>query len=145
STGWPLRSERWLGRTSPWARWWIYGTVAVGTALDDVDLVYAWMSPFESARAAGELAQRLSRPWVADLGDPWALDEMMVYPSRWHRRRELRRMRRDLASAATVVMSTPEAVGRVRRSIPELAETEVLAIPSGFDAAAFSETVRPSA
>src|SRR5205823_7062062 len=78
STGWALRSERWLGRTSPWARWWINGAVDVGATLTDVDLVYAWMSPFESAQAAARLGRRLSRPWVADLGDPWALDEMMV-------------------------------------------------------------------
>ncbi len=35
----------------------------------------------------------LDKPWVADLGDPWALDEMMIYPTALHRRRELRRMR----------------------------------------------------
>src|SRR5438552_1428736 len=35
STGWALRSERWLGRTSPWARWWIDGAVDVGATLAD--------------------------------------------------------------------------------------------------------------
>jgi hypothetical protein len=101
------------------------------------------MSPFESARPAAELARRFGVPWVADLGDPWALDEMMVYPTRWHRAAELRRMRRDLASATAVVMSTPEAVERVRASIPELSSTHVVAIPNGYDAADFGHPASP--
>jgi len=137
SSGWSTRAERWLNRESAWAHWWVQGAVKTGETLSGIDLVYAWMSPFESAAAASQLAGRIGTPWVADLGDPWALDEMMVYPTRWHRRLELRRMRRDLSSAAAVVMSTPEAVRRVRRSIPELDRTEVLAIPNGFDATDF--------
>jgi glycosyltransferase involved in cell wall biosynthesis len=137
STGWAVRGERLLGRTSPWARWWRAGVVAAAEDLKGVDLVYAWMSPFESAQPAAQLARRFHVPWVADLGDPWALDEMMVYPTRWNRARELRRMRQDLSSATAVVMSTPEAVQRVRASIPELAATEVVAIPNGYDAADF--------
>jgi glycosyltransferase involved in cell wall biosynthesis len=68
---------------------------------------------------------------------------MMVYPTRLHRRLELRRMRRALASADTVVMSTPEAVRRVRRAIPELDAKEVVAIPNGFDATDFEPPVEP--
>jgi glycosyltransferase involved in cell wall biosynthesis len=52
-------------------------------------------------------------------------------------------MRSALASADTVVMSTPEAVRRVRRSIPELDGTDVVAIPNGFDAADFAEPAEP--
>ena len=118
STGWESRKERWLRAASPWSRWWIDGAVATGAALENIDLVYAWMSPFESAAAAASLAQRLGVPWVGDLGDPWALDEMIVYPTRVHRSRELAKMRRELASADAVVMSTPEAVRRVRSAIP---------------------------
>jgi len=143
SGAWATRKERWLGTASPWARWWVEGAVARASSLSRIDLVYAWMSPFESAAAAAQLSRRLAVPWVADLGDPWALDEMMIYPTRWHRRRELRRMRRDLSSAAAVVMSTPEAVRRVRGSIPELEGADVLAIPNGFDAADFEQQVEP--
>jgi glycosyltransferase involved in cell wall biosynthesis len=52
-------------------------------------------------------------------------------------------MRRDLGSADAVVMSTPEAVRRVRRAIPELDDKVVLAIPNGFDAADFERPVEP--
>ena len=135
---WRSRAERW-GRVRPrWADWWVDGTVAAGRRAEDVDLIYAWMSPFESAEAASRLSRELGRPWVADLGDPWALDEMIVYPSRVHRRLERARMGKLLATASAVVMSTPEAVARVRAQLPELDDVPVLAIPNGYDAADFA-------
>jgi glycosyltransferase involved in cell wall biosynthesis len=95
------------------------------------------MSPFESGLAAAELGRRLGKPWVADLRDPWALDEMQVYTTRLHRSLELREMRSLLASAAAVVMNTEEAAREVR-AFPELARTPVVAIPNGFDSNDFS-------
>ena len=100
SARWGNRAERWLGLPSAWSRWWISGAVEAGAQFDDVDVVYSWMSPYDSAEAALRLSQAIGKPWVADLGDPWALDEMMVFPSGLHRQQELRRMRRLLASAA---------------------------------------------
>jgi glycosyltransferase involved in cell wall biosynthesis len=137
SSGWRGRGERWLGLRSPWSRWWVDGAVALGHA-HQVDVVYAWMSPFESAEAAGRLARDLGKPWVADLGDPWALDEMIIYPTGLHRRRAVTRMRKGLASAAAIVMSTPEAVARVREHFPEWSDKPVLAIPNGFDRSDFA-------
>src|SRR5262249_9784234 len=90
SSGLAARPERWLRTTNEWTRWWHEGVLAAGSGLADIDLVYAWMSPFESAAPAAELARLHDVPWVADLGDPWALDEMMVYPTRLHRRLETR-------------------------------------------------------
>jgi glycosyltransferase involved in cell wall biosynthesis len=100
------------------------------------DVILASMSPFETSRVAARLGARLGIPWVADLRDPWALDEMIVYPTRWHRGLELRRMRSRLASAALVVMNTPEAAHALRRAFPEL-QARTLAIPNGFDAEDF--------
>jgi hypothetical protein len=140
STGWRDRCERYLGFETGWKRWWVEGSVATGSALRP-DLVYAWMSPFESAPAASRLAACLGRPWIADLGDPWALDEMMVYATGLHRRRAIREMRRGLASAAAIVMSTPEAVARVRQAFPEFDDKHVVAIPNGFDQADFEPAV----
>jgi glycosyltransferase involved in cell wall biosynthesis len=96
------------------------------------------MSPFASAKAAGRLAAELGCPWVADLRDPWALDEVAAYPTALHRRRELARMRRLLRSAAAIVMNTPEAARRLLASFPELRERPVHVIPNGFDAADFA-------
>lgn len=139
SGSWRGRAERWLLVESPWQRWWNENAVAVALeAGRDVDLVYASVAPYETAEAAVAIARALGKPLVVDLEDPWAFDEMMIYPSALHRRVELRRMRKTLAAADAVVMNTPEAAARVRRRFPELAETPVTAIPNGYDAADFA-------
>lgn len=139
STGWRRRSERWLRVRSPFARWWREGAVATGLALEPgADLVYASITPFESGEAAARLGGRLGCPWVLDLRDPWALDEMMVYPTGLHRRAELRRMRGLLEAADAVVMNTPESVRLVGERFGDLGEKPVVAIPNGFDAADFA-------
>jgi glycosyltransferase involved in cell wall biosynthesis len=144
--GWSARAARWLRRRSPFSTWWVEGAVEAGrrAAADvEVDLIYASMSPFETAEAAARLARELGKPWVADLRDPWALDDWLVYPTRLHRRLELRRMRRALVPADAVVMNTREATIQVQRSIPELAGKPVFTIPNGFDAADFDGAAPP--
>jgi glycosyltransferase involved in cell wall biosynthesis len=140
SGGWRGRGERWLTVRSPWESWWIDGAVEAGRGIAaGTDLIYAWMQPYSSAHSAARLSRETGIPWVADLGDPWALDEMMVYPTRLHRRRELRLMRRLLPTASAIVMSTPEAASQLVERIPELAGKPVLVIPNGFDGADFTE------
>jgi len=131
SEGWRGRAERWLGLKRAFDTWWVEGAVAAAQDTD-ADVILASMSPFESAQAAARLARRLGRPWVADLRDPWALDEMHVYPSRLHRAAALRRMRRVLATADAVVMNTPEAAARLK-AFPEFAGRLVVSITNGFD------------
>lgn len=130
---WESRSERWLGIRSPWTRWWVTKAADAGAYVDDVGVVYALMSPYSTAEAAARLAARIGKPWIADLGDPWALDEMMLYPTRLHGRRELAKMRRALGTAAAIVMTTPEAARRIREALPELADRPIVSIPCGFD------------
>jgi glycosyltransferase involved in cell wall biosynthesis len=140
STGWRHRAERWLRLRDPWTRSWVEASTSAGIEAArelDVDLVYAWMQPYHSAEAAMRIARAIDRPWVADLGDPWALDEMMIYPSGLHRRLELRLMRRLLGTASAIVMSTPEAERRIRAAFPEFEDRIVLTIPNGFDATEF--------
>lgn len=143
SGGWRGRAERWLRLESPWRRWWIDGQINTGLDVPDVDVIYAWMSPFESAHAARVLGKNLGRPWVADLGDPWALDEMMVYPSRVHRAFERREMRKQLATAEAIVMSTDEAADRLVHTFPELRGKLVVTIPNGYVSDDFSTPVPP--
>ncbi len=134
--------ERWMPIRREWSRWWIDGAIQTGVrAVPDADVIYTIMSPFDSAEVSRNLALHLGVPWVADLGDPWALDEMAVFPTGLHRRLELRRMRRLLRSAAAIVMSTPEAAAELLRVFPELAAKPVLAIPNGYDAADFAVPV----
>jgi glycosyltransferase involved in cell wall biosynthesis len=140
---WRRRAERWLMLGAEWDRWWIDGVLRMGEEIRDVDVVYAYMSPFSTAEGAARLAERLGVAWVADLGDPWALDEMMIFPTGLHRRRELAKMRRWLRPAAGVIMSTPEAVARVRSAFPEFADKPMAAIPNGYEATDFDAPVEP--
>ena len=116
-----------------WVRWWIDEATALGGRVgSDADVVLVSCAPYETARVGARLAQQLGKPWIADLEDPWALDEMYVYPTRLHRALALREMRRSLSTASAIVMAAPEAAVRVRRAMPELAE-RVHSIPIGFD------------
>jgi glycosyltransferase involved in cell wall biosynthesis len=136
------RAERWVGLHSPWLRWLLEGMIEVGVRVGaGADLVYASLVPYETAPAAETIARRLGIPWVADLQDPWALDEMMVYPSRTHRRLATHAMRRALVAADAVVMNTPEARDRVLRRFPELAGKPVVSITNGYDAVDFSAPI----
>ena len=81
-----------------------------------------------------ELSRRAGEPWVADLGDPWALDEMMVYPTALHRRRDLAPHGKVAGTASAIVMSTPEAVRRLRGLPGAGRSSPLVAIPNGFAA-----------
>lgn len=140
-TGWRRRTHRWLRLRDPWARSWIDESTRLGIQAAremSFDVVYAWMQPYVSGEAAAKIARATGRPWVADLGDPWALDEMMIYPTALHRRLERRLMGRVLRTASAIVMSTPEAAARLRAEFRELASTPIVAIPNGFDEASFA-------
>lgn len=127
------RLARWSGSWSPFHRWWQDEAMRVGLeAARDVDVVYTMMSPFSSAGAAAAVARSAGTPWVADLQDPWALDEWTVYPTALHRRLDLRRMRRDLRSAAAIVTTAHEPARVLREQFPDLAAV-IATIPWGWD------------
>jgi glycosyltransferase involved in cell wall biosynthesis len=135
---WRGRAERWLGAAAAWDRWWVEGAgELVARHAREADVVLASMSPFQSA-AAARAAAAAGRPWVADLRDPWALDEMTIYPSRAHRRAALRRMGRDLSAAAAIIANTPDAARAIATAFPGLAGRPLEAIPNGYDAADFA-------
>jgi glycosyltransferase involved in cell wall biosynthesis len=138
AAGWRSRSERWLGAESDWARWWIDGVVdAASRAAEDAELIYTVVSPYETVEACSRISLSRGVPWVADLGDPWALDDMAVYLTALHRRHEVARMGRGLASAGAIVMSTPEAVHRVEAHLSGIRPRLLTAIPNGYDRADF--------
>ena len=128
--------ERRLLIKSRWTRWWHDAAVETGVAAapEDARLLYASVVPYDLAETARRLADELGVPWVADLQDPWALDETWLYPSAAHRTFDLRRMRRLLGSADAIVMNTPEARTRLLEHFPELEARLVASIPNGFDA-----------
>jgi glycosyltransferase involved in cell wall biosynthesis len=125
---------RWLERPTPRVRWWVDGAVAAAAGLHGrFDVILANLLPLETAFAASRLSRALGIPWVADLDDPWALDEMRVAPTALNYRIDLAKMRRGLASASALIMSCPEAAVRLRRELPELADRPIEAIPHGFN------------
>jgi len=131
---WHSRAERWLGFEDPFDAWWRGSAAAAALeGTPQVDAVVASMSPFSTARAAARIAAELGKPWIADLRDPWALDEVLVYPSALHRRAAERRMGADLSSAAAIVMNTPEATEQLLRRFPDFRSKPVVTIPNGFD------------
>jgi glycosyltransferase involved in cell wall biosynthesis len=135
--GWRGRAERWLGMPPRWGAWWSAGVRSTALAVGPVDAILATMSPFESTAPAAALAAELDTPWIADLRDPWALDEMTAYPTALHRRWEAARMRRALRSAAAIVMNTGEAARLLGSRFPELGARIRDPIPNGFDPADF--------
>jgi hypothetical protein len=144
----PFGAAARLARLRPgpdrWVRWWIEESVRLGATVGTgVDLVVCSCAPYETAIAGARLAETLGCPWVADLEDPWALDEMRLHPTAPHRALEVHQMRRALASAAAIVMAAPEAAARVRRTMPELADRTVVGIPIGFERDDFTATARP--
>ena len=130
---WEARLERWARTPTRWRRWWRDGILRAAASVGEVDVVHASVAPYATGASAVALARRLRRPLVLDFEDPWALDEMLVYPSGVHRTLERRRMGRVLRGAATVVMNTPEARLRVLDAFPQLTPDRVLAIPNAFD------------
>jgi glycosyltransferase involved in cell wall biosynthesis len=101
------------------------------------------MSPFSTAEFACSLGRRSRIPWVADLRDPWALDEMQIFPSGLHRRLEAKRMERWLSSAAGIIMNTPEATAALREAFPSLTGKTITTITNGYDEADFAGPVMP--
>lgn len=135
------RTARWLGRPSRFAKWWQTQVLELGRRAareHDLEAIVISLSPYEGLEAAVKLGAELDLPVVADLRDPWALDEVRIYPSAWHRKRELRTMARLLNRCARVVWNTPEARSAALDWIPGLAEARQDCITNGYDAADFS-------
>lgn len=137
------RLQRWLGWPSPFSEWWQQSAVETACAnANGCAAIVASMSPFESAAVATEVSRRTGLPWVADLRDPWALDEMQVYPSRLHRRMEMAKMEKLLSSASLIVMNTPAAEAALRAAFPSLGGKRVVTITNGYDREDFQRPVR---
>ena len=112
------RIDRLLARHNAKFRWWRAEVLELGRRAareHDVALVYVSMSPSSGLEPALSLGSELGLPVVADLRDPWALDEAHPYLTAVHKRRELAYMRTHLPRADRILMNTPEA-GRVTRA-----------------------------
>jgi glycosyltransferase involved in cell wall biosynthesis len=135
-----------LGLRSRFGKAWMDRAIDAGTRLaeqEKPDLIFVTMSPFDGADAAAEISRRSGIPWVADLRDPWALDEFQLHRTRWHRELEKSQMAGSLESAALIIMNTPESARRVREALPRLRAKPVVSLTNGYDASDFSGEVAP--
>jgi len=106
---------------------------AATIAAERPDVVLVTMSPFELWRVGADLGARHRLPVVFDLRDPWALDGVIDYRTRWHWRRELAEMRRMLRAADGVVANTPECRGLFLGAEPALDPARVAVVTNGWD------------
>ena len=138
------RVQRWAGSSSSFSDWWIRSATQLAEQIlvnEDLKIIFATMSPFESAEIAAYLSQKYHIPWIADLRDPWAIDEIQIYPSGLHRALALNKMCKLLSSAAVIIMNTPEATTRLKKTFPSFKAKRIVTITNGFDPddLAFSE------
>ena len=143
----PARWQQLIGTAKERNLWWRERILELGLRAaekSDLDAVYVSLLPYEGLSAALEVADRLDLPVAADLRDPWALDEMRPYPSRFHRFAEKQNMGRLLDRCALVIANTPEATAAIGESFPGLG-SRLVTLPNGYDANDFVGTeTRPS-
>lgn len=144
-TGRRARMARWLEQPPPWVDWWVKGARKAGAELDGpFDAILANCIPYETAFAAAKLSRELGIPWIADLEDPWALDEMRVSPTAINHRIDRARMHYGLESAYGIIMNCREAADRLRREMPDVGRV-IAGIPHGFTAEDFGGPPPPRA
>ncbi len=107
------------------------------------ELVFVSMSPFQDAHVASTISRHLRVPWVADLRDPWALDEFQVYRSSLHRFADKREMVSALSTASLIVMNTPEAAARLT-ALPGFRRKRIVSITNGYDTEDFAGGAAPA-
>lgn len=136
------RLERWAGLPSAFKQWWVHAATELACSVaDGAHLIFATMSPYESAHVAREASSRLGIPWVADLRDPWALDDIQIYPSFLHRKFEMTKMEGLLSTAAAIIMNTPVAAEDLKRAFPRLEQKTIVSITNGFDSEDFCGSI----
>jgi glycosyltransferase involved in cell wall biosynthesis len=136
------RLKTFFASPSAFEEWWVRSATEVGcNVAGDARLIFATMPPYESALAASVLSQRLGIPWVADFRDPWAIDEIQVYPTWLHRNVGRAKMERLLSGASLIIMNTPQATSALKLAFPKLCQKEILTITNGFDREDFSTLV----
>ncbi len=127
------------------SKWWIKYAKELGEKIineNEIDLIFATMSPFQSSFVADYLSKKYNIPWVADLRDPWALDEMLLYPSFLHRKYDLHRMKTVLSDASAIVMNTPEAAKVLNNNYRKNKNKHILSITNGYDRDNFNLNVK---
>jgi glycosyltransferase involved in cell wall biosynthesis len=135
------RWRRLMPSVTEQGKWWQHQIRELGdraASEHHLDAIYASLLPYESLAAALDLGRSLRLPVIADLRDPWALDEVRLYPTRAHRSREQRIMGQLLGECALVIGNTPEATAAIGDVFPFLGGDKLVTITNGYDTSDFA-------
>ncbi len=115
--------ERMLLLRLPFRRWFETELKSAIRRSRRPDVVLGEVVPYDTACGIVGSARRLRLhfPLIADLHDPWVLDEMWLYPTMAQRLADRRRMRRVLASASAVIYAPPKRRHVLARRSPNSA------------------------
>jgi glycosyltransferase involved in cell wall biosynthesis len=116
---------------------WVGGAVRAGTRAHDrapVDAIYSSSPPISDHLAAGLLARRIRKPWIADFRDPW-IGNAFARPLPAPHRAVQRRIERWIVERAErVVLATETMRRQFADRYPQRAE-RFIHIPNGYDPA----------
>jgi glycosyltransferase involved in cell wall biosynthesis len=134
---WTRRARAAVLRANRWEEWWIKEVRAASAEAGPFDIVYGTGPPYATLEAAKLVASDAGVPWIGDLRDLWALDEMGIYMTRLHRWHERRRMEHTLPKAAALITTAPTATAELRSEFPQIA-SRIITITNGYDANDFA-------
>lgn len=133
--------KKYLFLESSFRKWWFSNCIKIISEVirrDKPQFIFSSMSPFESTYVTNYFYKYFQLPWVADLRDPWALDEMQIYSTFVHQQVEKSRMRRLLSTAEGLVLNTPEAHNKFLNAFPEYSGKSITSITNGYDGEDFN-------
>lgn len=108
------------------------------------NVIYTSSYPYSVHLAGAALKQRLGLPWVADLRDPWAENELMLgHLPRWMRARHARAERRMIETSDAVICAHPGHAARLR-DLYGLSPSRCLAITNGYDPEDYRDFPEPT-
>ncbi|MCH6257876.1 glycosyltransferase [Puniceicoccaceae bacterium K14] len=96
-------------------------------------LIYVSISPFGDLCGAIKLSKELNLPLIADLRDPWALDEFQTYRSFYHKRKAIEAMHSSLVECDSIIMNTPTATDSLKSNFPDFTSKKIFTITNGYD------------
>jgi glycosyltransferase involved in cell wall biosynthesis len=118
------------------ARWWLTSAIQTCTQVvknEKIDIVYITASPFLASKIGIILLKKYNLPWLLDLRDPWAIDDIKEYTTFLHYMAEKKLMKKACHSATAVIMNTPAAQKELLSTFPTLPPKKILCITNGFD------------
>jgi len=121
---------------SKYHEWWEKSAIAICHQViesEKINLIYVSCCPFASAYIGRKLSHQYSIPWVLDLRDAWALDDLNEYVTYLHYLYERKAMRKCCNSASAVIMNTPTSHEILLKSFPEMRTKQTFCITNGFE------------